>query len=110
MFLYLAMLYTLPYLTTMLFVYFVRLSMIALQKQFVFHDFSDINTERLAENFDAEILLCSPPISNPSEYAEYMVKFMKNLMNKYFTIRIKTITQRRLHFFLVHYRQYEMDP
>ena len=62
-----------------------------------FRDFGDINTERFAENIDAEFLLCSPPVSNPNEYAEYMVNFMKSLMNKYFPLRNKTITQRRLH-------------
>ena len=35
-------------------------------------------------------------MSNPNEYAEYMVNFMKNLMNKYFLIRLKTVTRTRL--------------
>ena len=39
-----------------------------------FRDSSDSNTERFA---DAKFLLCSPLVSNPNEYAEYMVNFMK---------------------------------
>ena len=60
-------------------------------------DFSDVNRERFAKNIDAEFLLCSPLVSNPNEYADYMVNFIKSLMNKDFSIRLKTITQRRLH-------------
>ena len=42
-----------------------------------FRDFSDVNTEGFAENIDAEFLFCSPSVSNPNEYLEYMVNFMK---------------------------------
>ena len=62
-----------------------------------FRDFSDVNSEGFAENIDVEFLLCSPPVSNPNEYAEYVVNFMKSLMNNFFPIKLKTITQRRLH-------------
>ena len=57
-----------------------------------FRDFNNVNTERFAENINADFLLCSLLVSNPNENAEYKVNFMKNLMNKYFSIRLKTIT------------------
>ena len=44
-----------------------------------------------------EFIYCTPPNSNPNEYADYLVNFLKKIMNKYFPIRHKTITQRRLH-------------
>ena len=42
-----------------------------------FRDFSDVNAERFAENIEAEFSLCCPPVSNPNEYADYMVNIMK---------------------------------
>ena len=61
-----------------------------------FRDFSEANAEQLGLNMENEFISCSPPHSNPIEYADYMV-IKKTIMNKYFPIRHKTITQKRIH-------------
>ena len=66
-----AMSYPLPYLTTMLFGFFFKVEHDCPPKTTRFRDLSDVNTDRLAENIDADFLICSPLVWNQNEYVEY---------------------------------------
>ena len=66
-------------------------------KSIRFRDFSEANAELFALNMENKFISFSPLHSNPNEYADYLVNFLKKIMNKYFPIRHKTITQRPLH-------------
>ena len=70
--------------------------MIALQKQIVFATLVMLIESGLLKVLMLNFSTAPPPVSNPNEYTDYMVNFMKILMNKNFPIILKTITQRRL--------------
>ena len=46
-------------------------------KSIRFRDFSEANAELFALNMENEFISCSPPHSNPNEYVDYLVIFLK---------------------------------
>ena len=66
-------------------------------KSIRFREYIGANAERFAAKFDSVFLYLSPLNSNPNEDAEYIVDFMKIILNKTFPIGPNTLTQRRLH-------------
>ena len=61
-----------------------------------FRDYSEANIDKFKENVDLEFEQCNPPLSDVDSYAEYLLDFLYNLINKYFPIRTKYYTKKRL--------------
>jgi hypothetical protein len=60
-----------------------------------FRDFSIKNRARFVNNLEIECTLFNPPISDANESACYIVNRLKSLCNKYFPVKLKSISQKR---------------
>ena len=61
-----------------------------------FRDFSSENKSRFTENISIEFTNYSPPFHDIDLCTSYLISFLKNLIEKYFPIKEKTFTQKRL--------------
>ena len=61
-----------------------------------FRDFSARSVENFISNLDGEFSTFSPPNTGANEYAIHLVNFLTRLNNKYFQIRTKFLSKKRL--------------
>ena len=61
-----------------------------------FRDYSSRNTDRFRENLDIEFRNFRSPQTHANEKALYLQKFLQDLLDKYFPVRIKYISTKRL--------------
>ena len=65
-------------------------------KSFQFRDFSLVSRERFSSNMDVEFSAFSPPTHNVDVYTKYLERFLFEMLRKYFPLKRKTITSKRL--------------
>ena len=61
-----------------------------------FRDYSERKCDHFLENMDEEFQNCNPPINDVNACSLYIDNFLKNMQNKYFPIKTKTLSQKRL--------------
>ena len=61
-----------------------------------FRDFSDANRGKFLANIDREFISFNPPNHDVDVFANYLVLFLRLLLNKYFPIKTKKISYERL--------------
>ena len=65
-------------------------------KTIQFRDYSNRNISRFQDEINHEFENYNPPIDNPNEHARYLFSFLYHLMNKYFPIKSKTLSLKRI--------------
>ena len=65
-------------------------------KSFQFIDFSLVIRQRFSSNIDTEFSAFNPPTHNADVYTEYLERFLFEMLKKYFPLKRKTITSKRL--------------
>jgi len=61
-----------------------------------FRDFSENNIDIFVNSMQGEFSSCNPPYSNSDVCAEYIGDFLMKLLNKYFPIKTKQVTSKRI--------------
>ena len=61
-----------------------------------FRNFSESNQTKFLENVHSEFSSCNPPTHDIDLFENYFTNFLKLILDKYFPIKLKTITQKRL--------------
>ena len=61
-----------------------------------FRDYSSRNRDIFRENLDIEIRNFRSPLTDANKKALYLQKFLQNLLDKYFPVRTKYISTKRL--------------
>ena len=61
-----------------------------------FRDFGDGNCSAFKENLATEFLAFSPPRVNVNTYAIYLEKFLRKMLDKYFPLKTKTLSLKRI--------------
>ena len=64
--------------------------------EITFRDFSNDNREYFLENLNSEFSLFNLPPCNIDEQTSYIITFLTKMLNKYFHIKKKCISQKRL--------------
>ena len=59
-----------------------------------FRDYSDINKQRFTENIIHELSQFDPPNNNVNDYANSLINFLYMLLNKFFPIKSKTVSEK----------------
>ena len=65
-------------------------------KNIKFRDFSVRNVDLFSTGIDAEFLNYTPPINDANAHAVYFTRFFMKILDKYFPIKSKKISQKRL--------------
>ena len=65
-------------------------------KRLKFRDFSNNNVLKFQNSLQREFSSFSPPSEQVNPYASYLVKFLSKLLNRYFPIKTKTISNKRI--------------
>ena len=61
-----------------------------------FRDYSAQNCEKFFECIENEFGNCSPPVHDVNLFTAYFLTFLNSILNRYFPVKTKTITQKRI--------------
>ena len=61
-----------------------------------FRDFSSTNSDSFSTQVQQEFLYCDPPTHDVNLFANYLDLFLRKLLDKYFPVKTKTISAKRL--------------
>ena len=64
--------------------------------QIKFRDFCDRNCQNFSQNLPSEFSSFNPPMHDIDLFTGYSAEFLTNLLNKYFPVKTKVYTQKRL--------------